>query len=65
MSYGTCKDKTFSRDASSFAKASTFAKATVDETEDREAAEGESRDEAADEGRFTQNHQPPYDGGDA
>ena len=39
--HGTCKDKTFSGDASSFAKA----------MEDREAAEGESRDEAADEGR--------------
>ena len=59
--HGTSKNKKTGGDASSFAKASTFAKATVDESEDKEAAAGnppsprlwwtKGRDEAADEGR--------------
>ena len=48
---GTCEDEKTRGNASTFAKASTFAEATVDELVDKEVAAGESRDEAADEGR--------------
>jgi len=52
---GTCEDEKTCGDASSFAKASTFAEATVDESEDKEAAAGQGRDEAADEGRWAKS----------